>query len=465
MMKQNCERRYTLKNMALISALIILTGIFTACGRSSKEDIAKDLSGNVTAATKSDAAQEAIPQSLSYTVESRSGGKIKVEAELYADGYGQVPTYKLKRKDKDDAWVKAYAEKLFDNGDYINVKPYAFCSREELEAEKQFWEERLADLEDDTDAYEHVESRIARIEWEMDNLKDNAVEYPKDQFIFTEEFYYPEDNSTTFYNNALLRGEIDKDVWLLEYDYVDYEADIQVDQPALYGSCPEKQNYINNSYGMDLGIYKNKCDRAEAEREAELFLDKLGFHNMSCVKMTEIQPVSEGKVKNGADYLDGYGIVYAPYLNGINMFSDVGEGVSVNDGITAVQPYVIICVNSKGVYSFCIMEDYEIEETLSENSQMLSFQQIDDIAHTHFDKLLEEYPSTQYDITKVNFEYVCVAYDENSYAMLPVWVYYSEFIVAGDTMLDPVLIINALDGALISSEYVHCSWEYYSIMQ
>ncbi|MCM1209931.1 MAG: hypothetical protein NC309_13505, partial [Ruminococcus sp.] len=96
-MKQSCKRRYTFKNTALISTLIILTGIFTACGKPSEEDIAKDLGGNVTAATNSDAAWEEIPKSLSYTVASDGSGVVNVEAEVYADGYGQVPTYKLER--------------------------------------------------------------------------------------------------------------------------------------------------------------------------------------------------------------------------------------------------------------------------------------------------------------------------------------------------------------------------------
>ncbi|MDE5873392.1 MAG: hypothetical protein K2H07_05710, partial [Lachnospiraceae bacterium] len=156
-----------IKSTALFSTLLIVTGVFSACGKSDKEDIARDLGGNATSdsATKSDAVQEIIPENLSYTVGAGGSGTIKVEAEVYSEGYGQVPTYKLKKRDKNDEWVKSYAEKLFDNGEYINVKPYDFCSMEELEAEKQFWEERLKALDDSSARYSHVQSEIGYIEY------------------------------------------------------------------------------------------------------------------------------------------------------------------------------------------------------------------------------------------------------------------------------------------------------------
>ena len=464
MMKRNCKQWYTLKNTAFIATLLIVTGVFTACGKSDKEDIAKDLGVNATsdAATKSDAVQEQIPENLSYTVKSVENGAVKVEAEVYSEGYGQVPTYKLKKRDKNDEWVKSYAEKLFDNGEYINVKPYDFCSMEELETEKQFWEERLMTLDEGSDGYGRVQSQVAWIEYRMEHFSEsNDVKYPEGQLVFTKNNSSYDDGLTYYenYERAQLRGEVDGNVWLLNYDYSVYEYEGEfgggtIYEPVLYGSWVENMDYISASYGMETGIYKNKCDREEAESDAEKLLDRLGFNNMECVKMTELKP------SQAADYCDGYSITYAPSLNDVKMFSCTGEGADADGETIAVQPYVSILVNSEGAYSFCIMEDYDIEETLSENSQMLSFQQIDDIAHTEFEKMMTEHPRVSYDITKVKFEYLCVTYDGLSYAMLPVWSYYTEWISNGDTDLYPVLIVNALDGAVISCRSVFCSWEY-----
>ena len=469
MMKRNCKKWYTLKSIALIFALLIVTGVFTACGKPDKEDIARELGGNATSdsATKSDAVQEEIPQNLSYTIKSGGGGAVTVEAEVYSEGYGQVPTYKLKKKEKNDEWVKSYAEKLFDNGEYINVKPYDFCSLEELEAEKQFWEERLMDLDESSDGYSHVQSEIGYIEHKIEHFSEsNDVKYSEDQLVFTGSNSYYDDNFTNYesYERAQLRGEVDGNVWLLNYDYtvLEYEEESQsyttISVPILYGSYVEKMDYISASYGMENGIYKNKCDRETAESEAAKLLDRLGFNNMECVKMTELRP------SWAPDYCDGYCILYGPSLNGIKMFSDFVKGVSVDGETIAVQPYVYILVNSEGAYSFCIMEDYDVEETLSENSQMLSFQQIDDIAHAEFEKMMVEHPQLNYDITQVKFEYLCVTYDGLSYAMIPAWTYYMGWINSGNTNLYPIFIVNALDGAIISSEDVSCIWEYYNIM-
>ena len=466
-MKQNCKKQYTLKSMAFISSLLIVTGAFTACGKPDKKDIEKDLSANVTSdyATESDAVREEIPQTLSYTVSSGGTGEVKVEAEVCSEGYGQVPAYKLKKRDKNDEWIRSYAEKLFDNGEYINVKPYDFCSLEELEAEKQFWEERLMALDENSNGYSRVDTEIGYLLYSMEHFSEsNYVKYPEGQLVFESDFYSDEDGTTSHYEEARLRGEVDGDVWLLEYHYnvYDYSGQTEMNVPVLYGNCVEKMDYISGSYGMESGIYKNKCDREQAESEAVKLLDRLGFSNMECVKMTELQPnYSSGN----ANYLDGYCIIYGPSLNGVKMFSCVGEGANADGETVAVQPYVSVIVNSEGVCSFCIMEDYVLEGPFSENSQMLSFSQVDDIAHTEFEKMMEEYPLMQYDITKVNFEYLCVTYDGLSYAMIPVWTYYHEWINSGDTTMDPVLIVNALDGAVIDSAYVYGNWEYYFIMQ
>ncbi|MDE5873394.1 MAG: hypothetical protein K2H07_05720, partial [Lachnospiraceae bacterium] len=357
------------------------------------------------------------------------------------------------------------------NGEYINVKPYDLCSKEELETEKQFWEERLMALEaldESSDGYGHVQSEIDYIEHQIEHLSESEyVKYPENQLVFTGSNSYNRDDSDDFiydydesYERAQLRGEVDGNVWLLNYDYTVYEYNGRGGSsvPILYGSCVEKMDYVSGNYGMEYGIYKNKCDREQAENEAAKLIDRLGFNNMECVKMTEIRP-------SHADYCDGYGIIYGPSLNGIKMFSCLGEGPSVDGETIAVQPYVIVLVNSEGAYSFCIMEDYDVEETLSENSQMLSFQQIDDIAHAEFEKMMVEHPQLNYDITQVKFEYLCVTYDGLSYAMIPAWTYYMEWINNGDTTLLPVLIVNALDGAVISSTTLDFNWEYYFIIQ
>ncbi len=413
-------------------------------------------------ATGSDAVQEEIPKTLSYTVNSGGSGAVKVEAEVSSEGYGQATAYKLKKRDKNDEWVRSYAEKLFDNGEYINVKPYGFCSLEELETEKQFWEERLIDLDEDSTGYARVKSEIDALEYDIINFSENNyVKYPEGQIIFQNVF------DTGFDETAQLRGEVDGNVWLLNYNHCVDENGKDSWSPALYGSCLEKMNSIALlQYAENAG--KNKCDRTQAETEAIKLINRLGFDNMECIKITELLPYYNAP----ADCFDGYCFVYGPSLNGINFFSGTGAGVSADGEHIAIQPYVVVLVNSEGAYSFCIMEDYVIEDVLSENSQMLSFQQIDNIAHTELEKMMEEQYTDGYDdaesnfsIIRVDFEYLCVTYDGISYAMIPVWTYYREWSNGVDTVLRPVVIVNALDGAVIPIAFVAFEWEHYQIMK
>ncbi len=460
MIKRNFKKQYTLKSMAFILALFMVTGLFTACGKAD-ENVPFDY------ATGSDGLREEIPESLSYTVESGGRGAVKVDAKVYSEGYGQVATYKLEKRDKNDEWIKSYAEKLFDNGEYINVKPRRFRNLEELESEKQFWEERLIDLDEGSTGYARIKSEIDALEYDIINFSEsNYIKYPEGQVIFDTDY----SADTGYSETAQLRGEVDGNVWLLNYGHSVDENGKDSWSPALYGSCLEKMDGISSLYeAEDAGTYKNKCDRAQAETDAIKLINRLGFDNMECVKMTEILPYY---MSEPADCFDGYCFVYGPSLNGIKLFSGTGSGASTDGEYIAIQPYVCILVNSEGAYSFCIMEDYVIEDVLSEDSQMISFQQIDNIAHTEFEKMMEEQSTGIYDdaesnfsVIRVEFEYLCVTYDGISYAMIPVWTYYREWFNGMDTVLRPVVIVNALDGAVIPSAMVYFDWEYYQIMK
>lgn len=102
--KIDMKKRLCIKSAAVISTLLAVTGVFTACGKADRKDIERDLSENVTsdAATKSDAEQvidKDIPDKLTYTINGAQG-TIKVNADVYADGYGNVPVYNIKNVKK-----------------------------------------------------------------------------------------------------------------------------------------------------------------------------------------------------------------------------------------------------------------------------------------------------------------------------------------------------------------------------
>ncbi|MBQ8165833.1 MAG: hypothetical protein IJZ96_02215 [Lachnospiraceae bacterium] len=82
-----------------------------------------------------------LPESVSYEVLSKlnSGRVIKVEAKVSATQTNDISVYSLNYTPMDDAHIKGYADKLFDNGEYTVVKPYEISSLEELNEERNHY--------------------------------------------------------------------------------------------------------------------------------------------------------------------------------------------------------------------------------------------------------------------------------------------------------------------------------------
>lgn len=458
------KKTLRIKRAVFISALLIATGIFTACGKADRKDIERDLSENVTSdsATQSDAESTGkdIPEKLTYTVNG-AYGTIKVNADVYADGYGNVPVYNIKKYEKDDAWLDGYAKKFFDDGEYENVKPYMFCSLDELKQEKSFCEELLSQYEAQDPAYRMIMKEKEEIEFQMEGYVEDP-QYPDDKLIY--KWSYSTRGQDFDYEEACLKGEAGGKLWYMNYahgvyasiDYVSDEdlenfVDIKEQMGCLYGYCPENTPDIMYIMDMELGL-PNECERETAEKEAEKLLEDFGFENMKEVNITPLR-VNLDENDDEKYRLDGYIITYAPSVNGIDvLYGTSSEYVSVDYSIAdavpdnvAGQPFVKIGVSSDGIFEFFIYDQYEIGDTLSETPSMLSFEQVDSQVKSHFESLLDH---TQADwdieIDRVQFGYVCITYDGISYAMVPAWRYYMH--VAGTSAKFPFVTLCALDG-------------------
>ena len=104
----------------------------------------------------------------------------------------------------------------------------------------------------------------------------------------------------------------------------------------------------------------------------------------------------------------------------------------------------MIDVDSTGIRQIVINQVYEMEETLTEASNIISFEQANEAAQAAFSAEGTEY----YTVTDIRFEYIIIEY-ENESVMAPAWVYYVEG-VSGQRAL---LAVNALDGSVIHMSY------------
>ncbi|MDE6026225.1 MAG: hypothetical protein K2G45_12335 [Lachnospiraceae bacterium] len=214
-------------------------------------------------AVEKDVAGE-IPDTISYVVES-GGRPTNVEAKIYADGYGNVPTFTVTECEDKDEFVLNYAKKLFDNGEYTNVRPYKILSREELEKELQFYEEKYSG----SDVYSQ-NRYTGYIEGLLENFDDiKYVEYPDDNIVYTKTQEYDtedENNSQAFVcGEARLRGDVDGRMWDLDYrnSFQKIKSDGEISHEFsiayLKAYCIDEIYAIEDTLGMDEPNINNPC--------------------------------------------------------------------------------------------------------------------------------------------------------------------------------------------------------------
>ncbi|MDE6025558.1 MAG: hypothetical protein K2G45_08900 [Lachnospiraceae bacterium] len=439
----------------IISLSLMLS--FTACEKAKKDNIADDLKENVgVEASVSDAenqnATDEIPENISYTVEV-GGHAIEVDAKIYADGYGNIPTLAMKRCDNEDEWVLKYAKKLFDNGEYENVRPYRAMNREELESELQFFREKYESEEHNpNDETELIQSFLENYN------EENYEKYSDDKIVYSfVEQTADEGEYTSVTNEAYLRGYVDGRMWTLKYwnEYGDYIVDGEIidskeNMPFLMAQCIDDGYSTKDAANIDETYLNNLCDREIVEKQAKEFLEKLGFGNMELLHIVQ----NSLETTEEALAVDGYTMVFGMSKNEAHLLFACGAAENAMEPMSdyvALQPYVEVQVNSNGIHSIEIFGDYNETEVMSGESRMLSFEQINKVAKEEFEKMLTENNSYYFTVGYIEFGYVCITYDGLSYALVPAWRYYDSDSDRNTTFRKSYLTICALDGSVIYS--------------
>ncbi|MDE6025844.1 MAG: hypothetical protein K2G45_10370 [Lachnospiraceae bacterium] len=442
-------------SVIILSAMLLCT----ACGKAKRDDIADELKGNLgvdisddDSVTQNEA--DEIPDNISYAV-NVEGRIINVDAKVYADGYGNVPTFAVTEYADKEEWILDYAKKIFDYGEYKNVKPYYLLDKlskeeleEELEIHKKYYPENNGMNQDNWAGY---------IEELLDNYNgENYVSMPN-QLIY--ENRTVTENIFSIYSTyeANLRGYVDGRMWTLNYmegyhEFIGIEGEMVHDEysPRLVGKCIEEEYDISNTnvpLSTDETHLKKPYKQENAENQAKDFMKKFGFDNMELLYIGE----NELYTANGT-YKDGYTLVFGMSENGAHLLYgyEVGEtAVEPEAEYTAIQPYVEVIVNSNGVYGITIRGNYNEPEIMAEESKLLSFEQINEIAKEEFSEMLEKDDSVSFDIGSIEFGYVYITYDGFSYAVVPVWRYYDSAGGRDSEIRIVYLTICALDGSVI----------------
>lgn len=420
---------------------------------------------------------------LDYTVKMDGGTRqYNVDAEVLVAA-DQVGVYEEQLLNLTEDKVMAYARNLFDGGNYEQIKPYAACTKDELTLLKSDAEKTASER-----SYTYVED-----EW-YDQEKLNELDFYLEHYIEPVEKY----EEGKYYNCQYYKAaKMDSDlagyllyysrIMILEgtiggtpYQLVAYQAD-----PA-YGDCVnsylrlyrEGETWSQCSWQPSTGHFtngdnwsqENICELTEEEamNTAKDYMDMMGFDNMEVVQKEYLfwQRTPAGSQEDDAyspeTVLDGYSFHMARTYDKVSgMYIPTGwEWLSGDGSSYAEQESYVVNVDSRGIVSVETGTLYENTKTVSEDTELMSFTEIDKKAQTVFEeeigKLMnddEEGEEKCQDanrplirITNVKLAYANLQY-EGKFKLMPVWIYTSLM----NNLEYPEIIINAVDGTRVKT--------------
>lgn len=294
--------------------------------------------------------------------------------------------------------------------------------------------------------------------------ESNFVELEEGQLLYqeTKESYHDssEDTITTRRSKTRLRGKVDGEEWDMVVQYVDPVGGVP------YGIISMSNVYshtfvldykpINDMNTMFYG--ENIVDINEARQSALEALGELGIEELdniytcSVVSVDNCTFMEEGYYRYEGEKNNGYCFVFARRYGNLDV-GYVAHGYSgltitqVNgDNLGNFQEYIYVTVTDDGIYNISFSTGYQVTEKLSDNSNLMDFDYINEAAI----KYIEERPITYDNIGNIELKYIVTYYRDEGYALVPVWIYYDS--MEGEVSTDEPRArfgVNALDGSIV----------------
>ncbi|MDE6025553.1 MAG: hypothetical protein K2G45_08875 [Lachnospiraceae bacterium] len=459
-------RSYKRKTKVIIALVL---GIFslTACGKEDKDDIASDIAG-ITVEHETDSRVEdgSIPDSLDYIVKGiYDDSVITVAAEVDSSNFASANVYDVTLKQVDSDFLKHLADGLFD-GEYSYIKPYKHCSLEELELEKQAYDNIYNEAigEDGNHYVSYIfytyygllEEFINDYQGSGASLKDhNGLLYHEDAFDENSTFggvgiYVSTPCEIAGADYSRIRGKIDNHTYEMYYEKYYLEYDTQSNDgmrqdrhdPQVLRILRMDTPYIVKEVADMDEIGTNKYDYDTALKQAQDIMEKMGFDGYRKVGEQQLYVAESAGAQTYS--LNGYAIWFSNAPQSMEFF-EYGDAHVIALGsdhdnewvYSAGQPYVRITVTDAGIQDISIGDIYSEPVASNKEIKLLSFEKMDEKAKEQLEKFHYDF-----NIDRVTLGYEYISYDGINYSVIPVWAYYE----AEEDYAVPVIYVNALDG-------------------
>lgn len=479
-------RKMLISRKTLLTILIIMI-LCTGCNNDKSNDIQDKLSAvedeNVSAgsATSTDAqATYTYPETVYYVSNANVAGEQKsiIDAKVIAETTEDIGVYGLSFVPIDDELVKGYADKLFDNSEYQVIKPFDICNEEELYAEREHAVGLIEYYGGESRAGQKYyklpcctipyapEDVVNSIDYELSKYEEsNFVELSDSQLLYkeTRESYQdtPDDSFSTRKSKTRLRGKVDGEEWDMTVQYVEPTGGVPygvISMSNVYSdSIVHGYEMINERTTMFYG--ENIVDEEEARRDALDALKNLGFEEIDniytyCVMTSDYYTIRDGEAVYGPQKANGYCFIFAKRYGNLDVgyvahgYNDLKMTQVYGEELGNFQEYIYVTVTDDGIYNISFSTGYQVIEKLSDDSILMDFDYINDMAI----KYVDERPIIDNDIGTIELKYIATYYEGEGYALVPVWVYYFSMDINKTTYYGEPCArfgVNALDGSIV----------------
>ncbi|MDO5155601.1 MAG: hypothetical protein Q4D51_06515 [Eubacteriales bacterium] len=308
-----------------------------------------------------------------YAYESMDGTKITIHSTIASDFVDQANIYSCTPIVKDEAYIKDFAKKLFDGGNYEVLKPYFICSEDELfdleEAEREKIDETLGT---ESEKQSIVENTIIQTRYYcVENTSEETI-YSRDESLVMDMpenamLVHLESEKYGAFDTCRLRGYINGQECELFYYNIpgNYFFHVYATEPTSKADV-----YWNGEESGD-----NICKKEDIQSAMQDLLKRMELDEF---ELQDFVSRKEGQKENG--YLGvanrQIGVFGSEYLSIGSIFGE--------DDQRSYMEGVVMEMDENGLVQMLVNHHYEIGKP-SEAVNLLSQQEIETSISKSFD--------------------------------------------------------------------------------
>lgn len=454
--------------------LMLAAGMMTACSTKQDVNVSEELSSIEEESGQPSGGSGLVKllgvteDKITYDASGLSGNVCVVNADVDVPDAAHAAIFHQEQKQMTAGAVKDLAAGLFQKDSCQAVKPFAAYTEKELREVKEDLKNQILDIREQA-------RKEGQSDWMAASRKED-YKYMDVQVLLEayddepqawkeDEFYVRKDGSRIL----IYQGLIDDETYFFVAVTDEQGSQIKMNLYKEEEPWAQAPSWFGFSYGernideLNDTLYgKNQCTLSleEARQMAETFLERYGLVNMQMVDVKDAVPSTKTFVafteETDSDYEDnlnsdipiGYSFHFVRCYEGVpTEYTGNLETVLVeteDENKLGDECYQVV-VTSEGIACVSIGALYDVTEALTEQSTLLTFEQINNIAR-------ELLPTLNYtdEVNRIEFCYKNVKYD-GQIVLMPVWIY-SHCIESdawsGETRIN-LLILNAVDGSEI----------------